>query len=180
MGFLLCSLLAFTQPVATDTVAVLKGDTVIKANPFHSPRKATILSALLPGAGQIYNKQYWKAPLVWGAIGISAYYLNFNQKNYNHYKKGYITRLDTIPGNELSEFNTTSTSTLEAGMSFYRRYRDISYACVAIFYILNIVDASVGAHLFYFNVSEDISLNVQPYQPMTTQPGYGLRLTLNF
>ncbi len=175
-----CGLL-FAQPATSDTVLVASiiPDSV-NVQKLHSPKKASILSAILPGAGQIYNKQYWKVPIVWGAIGISASQLVSSLKSFNEAKRGYILAADTIVGNELPQFSNYTLGDLQRRTDLFRRNRDLSYACVAIFYLLNIVDASVGAHLFYFNVSEDISMNVQPYQPLSTQPSYGLRLTMNF
>ncbi len=87
---------------------------------------------------------------------------------------------DTVAGNEDPRYANVSPSDISFRMENVRRLRDISYATTFLFYLLNIVEASVGAHLFYFDVSEDISLNIQPYQHPSTQPAYGLRLSLNF
>ncbi len=157
-------------------------DTVKKVipPPRHSPTKASILSAVLPGAGQIYNRQYWKAPIIWAGLGISIYNLQKNLKDFKERKAAYVLRSDNDPTNDPEKFKNMNSGTLLENIDVSRKNRDWSYAFTGIFYLLNIVEASVGAHLFYFDVSEDISLNIQPYQFQSTQPAYGLRLALNF
>lgn len=180
MGLLLFNAPILAQDLPADSVSADTLKKHIKVEPFHSPKKASLLSAVLPGAGQIYNKQYWKAPIFWAGIGVSAWYLKFNIKNFKEFKGAIVLRQDTIVGNESADFANVSTQKLNEGIEYYRRYRDISYLSLGLFYLLNIVEASVGAHLFYFDVDEDISLNIQPYQYHSAQPAYGLRLTLNF
>jgi hypothetical protein len=168
-----CCPAAFAQ---ADSAGVLP---VSAPPPPHSPRKASILSAVLPGAGQVYNKQYWKVPVVYAAIAIPAYYVAFNTKNFKEFKQGYIYASDST-GTQFPQFAGRSKAYLSQGIEFYRRNRDYSYFFLGLAYILNIVDAAVYAHLFYFDVSEDISLNIQPYNNFSAQPAYGLRLVMNF
>ncbi|HEX4887773.1 MAG TPA: DUF5683 domain-containing protein [Luteibaculaceae bacterium] len=144
-----------------------------------SPRKASILSAVVPGAGQIYNKQYLWAPVFWAAIGTSAYYISYNTKQFRDFKQAYVLATDNIAGNEDPRFANNSPNFLLQGTDFYRRNRDLSYAAFGLSYLLNIVQASVGAHLFKFRVDENISLNIQPYSTPTTYPTLGARLVLN-
>ena len=147
----------------------------------HSVSKATLLSTILPGSGQVYNKKYWKVPLVYAALGATAYYINYNNKNYKQYNNALIRRFDTDSTNELlTEISNDNLRILSDG---FRRNRDLSFAAAAIVYFLNIIDAHVDAHLYTFNVSDDLSLNVEPtFVPAFANcpPHSQLKLTLKF
>ncbi|MFT6845228.1 MAG: hypothetical protein ACJAUV_001419 [Flavobacteriales bacterium] len=134
-----------------------------KATMVKSPKTASILSAVLPGAGQFYNRKYWKVPIIYAALGTAVYYIGFNTKEYQAARNEYVARLDdditTVPSQELTD---VSIGQIEIDKKFYKRMLDISYASIGIIYLLNIVDASVDAHLFTFDVSEDLTLNWQP------------------
>jgi hypothetical protein len=109
----------------------------------HSVRKATLLSTILPGSGQVYNKKYWKVPLVYSALGATAYYINYNNKNYKQYNNALIRRFDTDSTNELlTEISNDNLRILSDG---FRRNRDLSFAAATIVYVLNIIDAHVDA-----------------------------------
>ncbi|NQX91495.1 MAG: hypothetical protein HRT74_05095 [Flavobacteriales bacterium] len=144
----------------------------------HSPKKATILSAVLPGAGQIYNKKYWKAPIAWGGLAACVYFINDNTKEYRFYREAYLAELDDDP----NTVNTTGFNflTVEARQEQFRRWRELSYICLAGVYVLQIIDANVDAHLFYFDVDEDIALSWTPFQTSTTGVNPGIGLFLNF
>lgn len=183
---LVVGLLLFNTPLFAQTpdyIDSIPGDTIIatpvKTKPFHSPTRASIYSAIIPGAGQIYNRQYWKAPVIWLGLGYSIYSLQKNVKLFEQHKKIYALLTDTLPGTP-SGYTDADIGTVGANLEVHRRNRDLSYFFTGLVYLLNIVEASVGAHLFYFDVGEDISLNIQPYQHPSTQPAYGLRLSLNF
>ena len=128
----------------------------------HSPKKASIYSAIIPGAGQIYNKKYWKVPIIYTSIGTSFYAAQWNQKEYVHYREAYEYRTDadetTIDPYE-DQFTESNLITIK---NYHRKNRDLAYIITAGIYLLNIIDASVDAHLLKFNVNEDISLNIQP------------------
>lgn len=144
-----------------------------------SPKRASIYSAVVPGAGQFYNKKYWKIPLVWGAVGTSAYYINLNTKEFNSYKNALIARQDDDPSTNDLKYPELSDQQIESDMDFYRRLRDISYFALAASYILNIVDASVDAHLKGFDVNDDLHLGFTPSaNKMSLSPG--LKLSYNF
>lgn len=149
------------------------------------PGKAALLAAILPGAGQIYNRRWWKLPLVYGALGGTIAGEVFYQQRYKQYATAYNRIIN-------SEFNTetkatyrigdpqlgtqasksTSVSGLESGIVFYRGYRDIFYLYIGLAYGLQIVDALVDAHLQDFDVSNDLSLHWQPQLlPTPGQPG---------
>ncbi len=144
----------------------------------HSPKKATIMSAVLPGLGQIYNKKWWKVPIIYGGFAVAGYFLNDNLNRINLYKDGYIAATD----GDSTTFNTTgySNSQLLQLIDTYKTWRDLSYISIVVIYALNIIDANVDAHLFYFDVSEDISLNIQPYVSPFRGQSAGLTLSLKF
>lgn len=128
----------------------------------HSPRRATFYSMVLPGAGQVYNRKYWKLPIVWGGLGLSYYFIQRNNKEYRRYKDAYIAVVDGDP-TTTDEFNgRISSSQLLDVTDTYRKWRDMSYIAVGLVYILNVVDASVDAHFVRFDVGRDLSLNVGP------------------
>lgn len=138
------------------------------------PKKAALRSALLPGLGQAYNKKYWKIPILYAGFGVAAWYLRDNLRNIQHYRSEIIAIINDPsldPTGQLREANQEVLDT-------YYQWRDLSYIALGVIYILNIVDASVDAHLFYFDVSEDISMRVKPYWTplMPTAPG----LTFSF
>ena len=121
------------------------------------PSKAAFYSAILPGLGQIYNKKYWKLPLVYGAIGTSTYLYLDNQKKYNIYRDEYKSRLAGTTSN--SEYLAgLSESQLLAAQKQFQRNRDLSALFIAGFYVLNIIDANIDAALSQFNVSENLAL----------------------
>jgi hypothetical protein len=124
------------------------------------PKRAGLYSAIIPGAGQVYTKKYWKVPIIYAGLITSAYYIKENQDLYNLYKNTYLNRLS---GNRNDEFSTTYTdANLVTLTEHYRRNREVSALLFTLTYVLNIVDASVSAHLFDYDVSEDISLHFQP------------------
>lgn len=142
----------------------------------HSPKKATIMSAALPGLGQIYNRKYWKVPIIYGGFAVAGYFLNDNLKNIEKYKELFIAETDGDP----TTINTSNftTADLTRIIDQYKQWRDLSYISFVVIYALNIIDANVDAHLFYFDVSEDISLNVVPYMSPIRSQGVGLSLSL--
>ena len=144
-------------------------------DPIQSPRKAAILSSTLPGLGQIYNKKYWKIPIIYAGLLTSAYYINDNNVQYKLYKDAYLKRLDNNPDNDdfVGEYSSGDLLILK---DFYRRNREVSILCFVGTYIINVLDASVDAHLFDYDISEDISLQITP---TSTTNFNGLSLTLN-
>ena len=134
---------------------------LISDTTYKSPKTASILSAIIPGAGQIYNNKYWKAPIVWGGIGLSVYYIVFNTKKYKQYKDAYIARIDSDSTTVDMQFSG-SDAQIQSDMEYYRRMRDISYIATAAIYTLNILDAAVDAHLKHFDINDDISARIRP------------------
>ncbi|MBT5354447.1 MAG: hypothetical protein HOL56_05065, partial [Flavobacteriales bacterium] len=122
-----------------------------------SPKKAAIYSAVIPGAGQIYTKKYWKVPIIYGGLVTSAYFINDNNNQYKEYREAALLSYET--GEDQLGYTYSELITLK---DHYKRNREISYFSFVGVYILNIIDASVNAHLFHFDVSDDISLNIRP------------------
>ncbi|MFN7312796.1 MAG: DUF5683 domain-containing protein [Bacteroidota bacterium] len=146
----------------------------------HSPRKATLLSMALPGAGQIYNRKYWKAPLVYVAGGAAIYSILFYNKEYNGFKEAYAFRV-TNGFNEEEFYNQFQTPTLKSYRDYYRYYRDLSYIALGAVYILQVVDAAVDAHFYDFKITEDLTLNVMPTVGFTQgRPNHQLSFALRF
>lgn len=138
------------------------------------PKKAALYSAILPGAGQVYTKKYWKVPVIYGGLITSAYYINESNDLYQLYKSTYLNRLD-------GDFNDNlnySDSDLRTLTEHYRRNREVSALLFTLTYILNIVDASVNAHLFDYDVSEDLSLHIQPVY-FSKENASGISLSFN-
>lgn len=137
------------------------GDGVLNYNgPVNSVKKATTLSTILPGAGQMYNKSLWKVPIVVGGFATMAYIVDFNTRGYNRFKLAY----NLVSAGEQDEFNGRySAEYLKDLKNNYRRNRDLSIIITAGFYILNIVDAHVDAHLKDYDISDDLGVELYPY-----------------
>ncbi len=153
-----------------------------KAAHVHSPKKAAWLS-VMPGLGQIYNKKYWKVPIIYAALGTTAYFWVDNNKQYKSFREAYSSRLDNDFSNDLMpEYSTEDLRQLK---NYYWRYRDMSALIFAGIWALNILDAVVDAHLYTFDISDDLSMRIQPAvssMPISFGkiPAYGLSLSLTF
>lgn len=142
------------------------------------PTKAAFYSAILPGLGQAYNKKYWKIPIVYGAIGTSLYFYITNNNKYHSYRDAYKRRL---LGFNDDQYQYLDDSRLIAAQRFYQRNRDLSLLVTLGFYVLNIVDANVDAHLIQFNVSDKLSLQPDVYQnEINNKPNVGLTFNYKF
>jgi len=140
------------------------------------PKRAGIYSAIIPGAGQVYTKKYWKIPIIYAGLITSAYYFKENHNLYDKYKQTYLNRV--VSGDRTDEFtNIYTDANLLTLKDFYKRNREVSALLFTLTYILNIVDASVSAHLFDYDVTEDISLHFQPVY-MAKENANGLSLSI--
>lgn len=143
-------------------------------------RKASIMSACFPGLGQIYNRKYWKAPVIYLALGGIGYWGVTNQIKYKYYS----TNLKAIYDDDASTVNSTlyNSDQLVTQKKYYQKYRDISIMLGALVYLLNIIDANVDAHLKTFDVSDDLSFQLNPYSNLdyTNKLQAGLSLKLKF
>lgn len=141
------------------------------------PSKAAFYSAILPGLGQAYNKKYWKIPVVYGAIGTSMYFYIDNNKKYHSYRDAYKKRLLGLP----DQYDYLDDSRLISAQRFYQRNRDLSLLISIGFYVLNIVDANVDAHLIQFNVSDKLSMQPEVYMnEIDYKPNLGLTFNYKF
>ncbi|MFJ1429262.1 DUF5683 domain-containing protein [Capnocytophaga canimorsus] len=151
-----------------------------------SPARAAFYSAIFPGLGQIYNKSYWKVPLVYGALGTTIYFYMRNSKEFDRYQTAYKRRVagftdDEFFGDRGDGQPRLSTDGLRRAQQFYRRNKELSLLFLVGFYALNIVDANVDAHLKQFNVDENITL--EPFlstDDITSGVQYGLSLQIRF
>lgn len=146
------------------------------------PRRATIRSAIAPGWGQIYNKKYWKLPLVWGALGTTAGIYFYNVKYYRSLKQAYIYRSDNDQNNDNlvdEEFRNLSTESIRSYRNSFRQNVDYSVLFFILFWGLNVVDATVDAHLKAFDVSDDLSLQIKPgYSRLANTSGVSVVLNI--
>lgn len=172
--FLFGNQFAFSQKIEA---VIKKSDTlVIKEIDPLRPTKASFYSALLPGLGQAYNKKYWKLPIVYGAIGTSLYFYINNNKKYNNYRDAYKRRLQ---GFNDDEYQYLDNSRLIQAQRFYQRNRDLSLLVTVAFYVLNIVDANIDAHLAQFNVNDKLSFQPEVY-PNEINYKLNMGISLNY
>lgn len=164
------------------------------------PVRAVWLATIVPGLGQIYNRSYWKLPIVYGGFMGCAYAITWNAHMYNDYKEAYRdiltdTELSTDPNRSYNAIlpkgytiesmggREQYTSTLNSRQNLYRRYRDISIAVTALVYVLTIIDAYVDAQLFDFDISPDLSMNIEPqlyYDLPKQQRSAEIKLAITF
>ncbi len=152
-------------------------DTIKKSSEINvlAPAKAAFYSAVFPGMGQIYNKKYWKVPLVYGALGTTIYFYINNNKKYHLYRDAYKQRLEGLP----DDFSYLDNSRLIAAQKFYQNNRDLSALLTGLFYILNILDANVDAHLMQFNVNDKLTVKPDLFRDQfTAKENLGICLTL--
>lgn len=168
---------AFTK----DTGITITNKDTIKTVPKHNPGTATLRSLILPGWGQAYNREYWKIPIVYGAIGTMAGFWIFNNMWYKRTRDAYDIRVNRPNSADTALINPKlqplSTSSLQFYRNAYRRDRDYSALYFIITWGLNIVDATVFGHLKEFDVSDDLSLKINP---VIKQSGSGVSLVLGF
>lgn len=144
----------------------------------HDPRRATLYSALLPGAGQVYNHKYWKVPIVLGGLGTCIWFVQRNGREMQRYRDAYLAIIDGDPAT-VDEFNGRFTADALRGVADqYQRWRDLSYIFTAGVYLLNIVDATVDAHFVRFDVGRDLSLDLRPSPALAAQHATGITLCL--
>ncbi|MEZ4875297.1 MAG: DUF5683 domain-containing protein [Flavobacteriaceae bacterium] len=164
--------------VKTERDLVIKDSILTKEayNPL-APAQAAFYSAVLPGLGQAYNKKYWKIPIIYAGIGTGIYFYIQNTNDYNRFRDAYKRRL---AGFEDDEFQGISDDRLIDAQKSADRNRDVSIMVSIGFYVLNIIDANVDAHLRQYNISEDLTLLPKvDINPLNAQAHYGLSLTLD-
>ncbi|HZM13904.1 MAG TPA: DUF5683 domain-containing protein [Bacteroidales bacterium] len=171
------------------------------------PIRATMYAAALPGLGQIYNRKFWKLPIVYAGFGALGYAASFNGSNYNAFINAYQDFIDLVPEtnsyldirgmNNLNPedydpvlhpetYNPSTeawvTTQLLNGVEYYRRYRDLSYIGIVAWYLVTIIDAQVDASLFDYDITDDLKALLVPVtvSPYGLAPGLTLTLTRTF
>ena len=170
-----------------------------------NPMKATMYAAALPGLGQIYNRKYWKVPIVYAGFGALGYAASYNSKNYNTFLNAYQDFTDIIPETDSyldlltsldpsmydpvlypESYEPTYESWVKTqlmnGVEYYRRYRDLSYIGIVAWYLVTVIDAHVDASLFDYDISDDLKASVGPVftHSQGMMPGVALTLVKNF
>lgn len=150
----------------------------------HSPRLATALSALVPGAGQVYNKKYWKLPIIYGGFATFIHFGEVNNKFYLKWRRLYEQKLD---GTIDDMYINISDETLRKERERWRRNRDLNYIGIGVLYFLQVIDATVDAHLFEYDISDDLTLRYEPtFEPFllpdhkNSASAMGLRFSISF
>lgn len=163
-----------TLPAATDSIKK-------KAARYFNPRTATIRSAILPGLGQVYNKKYWKVPIIYGALGTTTAVYLYNINTYKALRQSYIYISDTIPANNVlidPQFSNLSPTAIRSYRDSFRQSIDYAVLFFLLFWGLNVVDAAVDAHLKAFDVNDNLSLQIKPGHSMMANTN-GISLVLN-
>ncbi len=168
-----------------DTVqgALIKADATVPVSSISKPaafvplpKKAALYSAMLPGGGQFYNRQWWKVPVIYAGVATSFYFLIDNTNQYRKYRTAYLASLNPLStAAERLNRNQQQLKTLQDG---YRQYLDLTFLFTAVGYTLQVLDALVFAHLKNFDVSQDLSFKVQPVA--MPAGGAGLGLVMHF
>ncbi len=193
--FILCVFITITISAQKDSTQVngvqIKGNIKVDSNYFNplSPSKAAFYSAVFPGLGQIYNKKYWKVPVVWAAMGTSIYFYLDNNREYKRYRTAFKLREAGLK----DEFTTVDTegntsvlisrNGLISAQKTLKSNRDLSLLTTVVFYVLQIVEASVNAHLLQFNTNDNLSFSPTVISNPTNSyeiPKFGLKFKLSF
>ncbi|MCU0401780.1 MAG: DUF5683 domain-containing protein [Algoriphagus sp.] len=143
-----------------------------------NPRKATLLSAILPGAGQVYNGKTWKVPILYAGFMTDIYFINFNNKRYETFREA----LFAFDAGEPNQFPSLNRNSLVRNVDYWRQNRDLTILLLVGIYALNLVDANVDAHLSGFDISDDLALKIEPgAQGVSATPSpYGITLKIQF
>lgn len=169
---------AFSQQKSDSNIVVIQKAKDTTKNKFN-PRTATIRSAIVPGLGQIYNKKYWKLPLVYGALGTTAGIFVYNVKTYKRLKAAYAYKIAGQNDLVYYKYRNLSAESIRTYRNTFRQNVDYSALFFVIFWGLNVVDATVDAHLKSFDVNDDLSLQIKPgYSPLANTSGVSLVLTM--
>jgi len=183
--FLTTGFSAFSQETVKDTARITN------SKPEHSPHKATMYSAILPGMGQVYNRKYWKVPIIFGGFATLGYFINFNNEVYQTYKQAYSDIIDDDPfTNSYLELDVNPsffepdkisqlTENLSRAKDTWRRNRDLCIIGTVVFYAVNVIDASVDAHFFNFDISDDLTMNWAP-SPLLSMENKALGIQCRF
>ena len=182
---LLLLVLAVANPVFSQTQAEVetenKKSKEKKEKPDYSslpknPRKATILSAVLPGAGQVYNGKAWKVPILYAGFMADIYFIGYNNKRYQTFRDA----LFAYDEGDQSQFPSLNRDALVRNVDYWRQNRDLTILLLAAIYALNLIDANVDAHLSGFDISDDIAMKIEPNVGTFAASSSSMGLTLKF
>ena len=168
-----------------DTLKAQTGKDSVITKSVHSPKKAALMSAILPGLGQAYNKQYWKVPVLYAGIATLTYFYITNNKYYTKYKNEYVFRLNKDSAHFDPVYKPYEDIVIQQLKDYYERNYELTIIISCAVYALNIIDASVYGHLFSFDVSTDLSLKIEPvifnsFNSINNSPSGGIKLSLRF
>lgn len=174
------SITVATEEIVQVTNSVIQDSASIDHLTFRNPIRAALYSAVLPGMGQIYNKKWWKAPLVWGVLGAGAGFVIYYNNQYKEARGYYLDKLYGTPISEPGIANLTKEQ-LATIQDDRKRTRDYAIALTALGYMLNILDATVDAHLYGINKDPDLSFQPIMIQNLnTTELALGLGVSYKF
>ncbi len=150
--------------LANSSLKAQRSDTSLIADTLltHSPAKATLFSAVVPGLGQAYNKKYWKVPLALAAIATPLYFALDQRSKFEDFKSAYAMRVDDDPESIDKYIDIYTNDNLLSLIDFHRKNRDLLFVLTGVGYALNILDAAVDAHLFYLDVGDDLTADIRP------------------
>jgi len=191
--------------IRTDTIrndTLVKGKIPLVKEKFKpNSKKATIYAAIFPGLGQIYNRKYWKLPLVYGGFMGCLYAITWNGNQYNGFRRAYLDFIDGDPNTNswddyrygsylrmdpstwTADMKSSFATTLKSARDYYRRYRDMSYIITIGVYLITIIDAYVDAQLFDFDISPDLGMHVEPVlfdRTPNSARSFGMQLSFAF
>lgn len=159
-------------------------DSISRRKYRHRPLYAALFSMALPGLGQSYNRKYWKIPIFYAGFGGLGYAIYYTGSNFRGYRNAYRLQVDEDAATYGEFKGVDDAATLKEYRDYFKRNLDISVICTAVWYVLNIVDATVDAHLFEWNMKDDLSVRWQPTfftgQANYPQATTGVKITLSF
>lgn len=143
------------------------------------PIKVSFYSAVLPGLGQAYNGKIWKTPIVYVALGVPTYYYIYNNNRYKEYRTAF--KLHKLGQGALSQYPDLEVDVLETAQEYHKKDRDLSMMITVGIYFLQIIEASVDAHLQYYNIDNQLTLTPTLFQePISGNTGVAINLTYKF
>lgn len=177
----LCGLLGLSAQETSDEKSLPNQTMMLRAQDPLSPSRAAFYSAVVPGLGQIYNKKYWKLPVVYGGMGASVYFYFNNQRKYNLFRDEYKKRLLGIHDTSDPLFGRLDNDRIIRAQRYYQRNRDLAMVITIGLYALNIIDANVDAHLQQFNVDDDLTFSpAMHFHPITGEMIAGFQCNYKF
>lgn len=179
----------------TDSTKLVKPDFVLDSTNFlatdsipnkskiqkrHSAKRAAWMSAVLPGLGQVYNKRWWKVPIIYAGFAGLSYGIYHFSSNYTGYRKAYRIQVDGDSTTFASFKGISNPDELKSYRDYHKQNLDIMAIITAVWYALNIVDAAVDAHLFHWNMDDNLALDVHPAIPSYFNNTNAIGISLQF